>query len=46
MGWVLMNALFKTSLGVPGQVTKMLQAKNGQKLDKFNAIYLGSYRNL
>ena len=37
--WVLNNALCKPSLGAPGLVTKILQAKNGQKVDKFEAIY-------
>ena len=39
---MLMNALFKSSLGAPGLVTKILQAENGQKVDKFEPIYLGN----
>ena len=38
--WVLINALCKPSLGVPGHVTKILLAKNGQKVDDFESIYL------
>ena len=36
----------KTEFGVPGHVTKMLEAENGQKVDKFEPIfsYLGNYR--
>ena len=41
---VLINALCKPSLGVPGHVTKILQAKSGQKVDNFEPIYLGNYR--
>ena len=37
---MLMNALRKLSLGAPRQVTKILQAKSGQKVDKFEPIYL------
>ena len=33
-----MNGLRKPSLGAPGHVTKMLQAKNGQKVDEFEPI--------
>ena len=36
--WVLMNALCKPSLGVPGHVTKILLAENGQKVDEFEPI--------
>ena len=39
-----MNALFKPSSGAPGHVIKILQAENGQKVDKFGPIYLGNYR--
>ena len=35
-----MIALRKPSLGAPGYVTKTLQAENGQKVDKFEPIYL------
>ena len=42
--WVLMNALCKPSLGAPGRVTKILQAKNGQEVDDFGPIYLGNYQ--
>ena len=38
-----MNALFKPSLGAPGHVIKILHAENGQKVDKFEPIYLGNY---
>ena len=34
----------KLSLGVPGYVTKILLAKNGQKVDKFEPIYLCNHR--
>ena len=30
--------------GAPGHVTKTLQDKNGQKVDKFKPTYLGDYR--
>ena len=40
--WVLMNALSKPSLVTPGHVTKILQAKNGQKVDEFEPMYLGN----
>ena len=43
--WVLINALCKPSLGVPGYVTKILQAKNEQKLDEFEPKYLGDYQH-
>ena len=33
--WVLINGLCKPSLDVPGHVTKILQAKNEQKVDNF-----------
>ena len=36
--WVLMNALCKLSLGAPGHVIKILQAKNGQKVNEFESI--------
>ena len=38
------ECLFKPSLGAPGHVIKILQAENGQKVDKFEPIYLGNYR--
>ena len=28
---------------MPGHVTKILQSENGQKVDEFEPIYLGSY---
>ena len=31
-------------LGTPGYVTKMLQAKNGQKVNNFEPIYLNKHR--
>ena len=31
-------------LGAPGHVTKMLHAENGQKVDDFEAMYLGKYQ--
>ena len=37
------NALYKPSLGALGLVTKTLQAENGQKVNKFEPIYLGNY---
>ena len=42
--WVIINGLCKPTLGAPGHMTKMLQAKNGQKVDDFEPIYLGKYR--
>ena len=44
--WVRMNALCKPSLGAPSHVTKILQAKNGQKVDEFELIYLGNYTDI
>ena len=45
MMWVLMNALCKLILGAPGHVTKILRAKNGQKVDNFKIyIYIDNYR--
>ena len=41
---VLMNALCKPNLGVPRRATKILQAENRQKVNDFEAIYLGNYR--
>ena len=38
-----MNAFCKPRLGVHGQVTKMLQAENGKKVDDFEPIYLDNY---
>ena len=40
---VLMNALCKPSVRAPGHVTKILKAKNRQKVDDFEPIYLGNY---
>ena len=40
--WMLMIAFWKSSLGVPIYVTKILQAENGQKVDEFEPIYLGN----
>ena len=37
---MLVNASCKPSLGEPGRANKMLQAENGQKVDKFESIYL------
>ena len=34
--WVLTNGLCKSSLGVPGLVTKILLVENGQKVDEFD----------
>ena len=34
----------QTILGAPGNVTKILAAENGQKVDEFEPIYLGKYR--
>ena len=42
--WVLINALCKPSLGVPGQLTKILLAENGQKVNEFEPIHLRNYR--
>ena len=36
--WVLINALCKPSLGVPGQVAKILQAKNWLEVNEFEPI--------
>ena len=41
--WVLMNALWKPSLGAPGHVTRISQAENGQKVDENEPIYLDNY---
>ena len=41
--WVLMNALYIPSLELPGHVTKILQAQNGQKVDEFEPIYFANY---
>ena len=32
-----------SELGVPGHVTAILKAENGQKVDEFKTIYLGKY---
>ena len=42
--WVPINGLSKPSLWAPGHVTKMLQAKNGQKVDDLEPIRLCKYR--
>ena len=42
--FVIINGLYKPSLGAPSDVTKMLLAENGQKVDNFEPIYLGKYR--
>ena len=34
----------QTEFGARGHVTKILLAKNGQKVDDFEPIYLGNYR--
>ena len=41
---VFMNALWKPSLRAPSHVTKIVQAKSGEKVDDFEPIYLGNYR--
>ena len=41
---VSLNALCKPSLGAPSYVTKILQAENGQKVDKVEQICLRNYR--
>ena len=38
--WVLINSLCKPSLGAPDLMTKILQAKNGQKVDNFEPMYI------
>ena len=35
-----MNALYKPSLEAPGNITKILQAENGQKFDKSEPLYV------
>ena len=42
--WVTTIGLCKPSLGAPIYVTKVLQAKNGQKVENFEPIYLDKYR--
>ena len=42
--WVLMNVLCKPSFKAPSHVTKILQAKNGRKVEEFEPIYLGNYQ--
>ena len=42
--WILKNSLCKPGLRAPGHVTKMLQAKNWQKVGNFESIFLGLYR--
>ena len=44
--WVLINALCKRSLGTYSLAIKILQAKNGQKVEQFEPIYFGNYRYL
>ena len=41
--WMLINDLCKSSLRVPGHVIKILHAKNEQKLDELELIYLNNY---
>ena len=41
---VLINDLYKRSLEALGHISKILQSKNGQKVDKLEPIYLGNYR--
>ena len=41
---VAYKCLMKMSLWAPGHVTKILQAENGQKVVKFEPIYLNNYR--
>ena len=38
--WVPINTLCKTSLESPIHATKILQAENGQKVDKFESILM------
>ena len=38
---MLMDALWVSSLGAPGYVAKIIQAENGQKVNKFEPIYFG-----
>ena len=40
--WVITNGLRKPSLGAPGYLTKMLQAKNREKVGDLEPIYLGN----
>ena len=40
--WVLINASCKPSLGVPGHVTKILQAENGQKSGRVLNRYISA----
>ena len=37
------KCFMQTKFGVPGFVTKISQAKSGQKVDDFEPIYLGNY---
>ena len=39
-----MNVLNLTNLGVPGHVTAILEAKNNEKVDRFEPVHLGKYR--
>ena len=39
------EGLMQTKFGGLGHMTGILQAKNRQKVDKFEPIYLGKYRN-
>ena len=43
---MLKNTLCKPSLGAPSHVTKILQAKSGQKVDDFEPIYLRNYTDI
>ena len=38
--WVIINGLHKPSLGAPGHVIKILQAENGQKVNKNEPILM------
>ena len=44
--WVLISGLCTASLEVLDQVTNLLQAENGQKVDNFEPIYLNGKANL
>ena len=38
------ECFMQIKFGGPSHVTKILQAENGQRVDDFEAIYLGKYR--
>ena len=42
--WVLIDDLCNLILEAPSYVTKILQAKNGQKVDEFEPMYFGNNR--